>query len=69
MTVMEVLEIVIDALTFADMLEEHNWFDAGVLAGKGLVNAGFTLYYIIMEWTRPDGDYMRFDTESESGLI
>ena len=68
-TVMEVLEILIDALTFSDLYLEDNWFDAGVLAGKGLVNTGFTLYYIIMEYTREAGTYKRFDYESENGLF
>ena len=51
-TVMELLEILIDCLTFADLYAVKNWFDAGVIAGKGLVNTGFSLYYIIMEYTR-----------------
>ena len=68
-TILEVLEILVDCLTFADLYEEENWFDGGVIAGKGLVNTGFTLYYLIMEYTREPGTFKRFDYEDESGLI
>ena len=67
-TIMEVLEVLIDSLTFADLLTQENWFDGGVLAGKGLVNAGFTIYYLVMEYAYPATNYARFDFESESGL-
>lgn len=52
--VMECLEVLIDALTFTDVLFKNNFFDAGIMAGKGLVNAGFTIYYIIMQYWKPD---------------
>ena len=68
-TVMEVLEILIDCLTFNDLYVQSNWFDAGVIAGKGLVNTGFTLYYIIMEYTAEAGTFQRFDWESEGGIF
>ena len=68
-TILEVLEVLVDCLTFADLYEEKNWFDGGVIAGKGLVNAGFTLYYLIMEYTREPGTFKRFDYEDESGLF
>ena len=68
-TVMEVLEILIDCLTFSDLYLAKNWFDAGVLAGKGLVNTGFTLYYIIMKYTREEGTYEVFDWETDGGLF
>ena len=67
-TVLEVLEVLIDALTFKDEYLDGNYFDAGVIAGKGLVNGGFTLYYIIMEYTAPEG-YKKFDWEgANNGL-
>ena len=68
-TVLEVLEVLIDALTFADLYRDEDYFDAGVIAGKGLVNAGFTTYYLIMEYTREPGTFKRFDYEDESGLF
>lgn len=68
-TVMEVLEILIDCLTFADLYEAENWFDGGVIAGKGLVNAAFTLYYIIMEYTREPGTWQKFDWETAGGIF
>lgn len=52
--VMEVLEVLIDALTFTDELFKDNFFDAGIMSGKGLVNAGFTCYYIIMQYWKPE---------------
>ena len=52
--IMEILEILIDALTFTDVLVKENFFDSGVMAGKGLVNAGFTIYYLIMQYWKPD---------------
>lgn len=55
--IMEVLEILIDALSFKDTLAEDNYFDSGLLAGKGLVNAGFTVYYIVMQYWKPDEDH------------
>lgn len=48
-TVFEVLEILIDIVTFTNLWEEDNWFDSGTIAGKGLVNAGFTIYYLIRD--------------------
>ena len=68
-TILEVLEVLVDCLTFADLYEAENWFDGGVIAGKGLVNAGFTLQYLIMEYTREPGTFKRFDYEDDSGLF
>ena len=48
-TVMTLLEILIDAVTFKDLWSEGNHFDSGTIAGKGLVNTGFTLYYLILD--------------------
>ena len=47
--IMEFLEILVDVLTFYDLQEEDNYFDAGTFAGKGLINACFTLYYVILD--------------------
>ena len=55
--IMEVLEILTDMLTFTDMLKEDNYWQAGVNAGKGFVNGGFTVYYIVMQYWKPDEDY------------
>ena len=46
--IMEVLEILTDMLTFSDMLKEDDYWNAGVVGGKGFVNGGFTIYYIFM---------------------
>ena len=46
---MEVLQILIDVITFVDLFEADNSFDSGTIAGKGLTNAGFTLYYLFVE--------------------
>ena len=35
-TVMEVLEILVDALTFSDLFKDGDYFDSGAFAGKGL---------------------------------
>ena len=68
-TVLEVLEVLIDCLTFNDLYQDENWFDGGVIAGKGLVNAGFTLYYLIMEYTREPGTWKKFDYEEKGALF
>ena len=57
LTILEVLEILIDALTFTDQLDDNRYFDAGIMGGKGLVNSGFTTYYIVMKYWKPDEDY------------
>ena len=67
-TVMEVLEVLIDALTFAELNRDDDWFDSGVIAGKGLVNAGFTTYYLVIEYSDPAKEWKRFDWESGEGL-
>ena len=54
---MEVLEILIDALTFKDVFEKNNYMDAGIMSGKGVINAGFTIYYLIMQYWKPDEDH------------
>ena len=48
-TVLEVLQILIDTVTFVDLFRADNAFDSGTIAGKGLVNAGFTLYYLFID--------------------
>ena len=55
--IMEVLEILTDMLTFSDMLKENDYWNAGVIGGKGFVNGGFTIYYIVMQYWKPDSDY------------
>ena len=67
-TVMEVLEVLIDCLTFAELFKEDDWFDSGVIAGKGLVNAGFTTYYLVIEYSDPAKEWKRFDWEAGEGL-
>lgn len=67
-TVMEVLEVLIDALTFAELVGDHDWFDSGVIAGKGLINAGFTTYYLVIEYSDPAKEWRRFDWEANEGL-
>ena len=62
LTILEILEILIDALTFTDQIEGDRYFDAGIMAGKGLVNSGFTTYYIVMKYWKPNEDY-NFDYE------
>ena len=55
--IMEVLEILTDMLTFSDMLKENDYWNAGVIGGKGFVNGGFTIYYIVMQyWKLKDGE-------------
>ena len=56
LTIMEILEILIDALSFKDTLEDNSFFDAGVMVSKGSVNAGFTSYYIVMQYWKPELD-------------
>ena len=55
--IMEVLEILTDMLTFTDMLKDDSYWAAGVICGKGIVNGGFTIYYIIMQYWKPESDY------------
>ena len=55
--IMEVLEILTDMLTFTDMLKADNYWAAGVIGGKGFVNGGFTVYYIVMQYWKPEEDY------------
>ena len=55
--IMEVLEILTDALTFNDFIKDDDYWNGGVLAGKGMVNSGFTIYYIVMQYWKPDSDY------------
>ena len=47
--VLEILQILIDVITFVDLFNDENAFDSGTIAGKGLVNAGFTVYYLIYD--------------------
>ena len=49
-TVMSLLEILVDVVTFYDLQNEDHWFDAGTFAGKGLINAGFTTYYVTKDY-------------------
>ena len=62
--IMEVLEILIDALTFKDVFEKNDYFDAGIMSGKGVINAGFTSYYLVMQYWKPDEDHS-LDWEKE----
>ena len=55
--IMEVLEILTDMLTFTDMLKEDAYWAAGVIGGKGFINGGFTLYYIVMQYWKPESDF------------
>ena len=50
---MTLLEIMVDVFTWYDLQEEGNYFDAGTFAGKGLVNACFTLYYLVIDYFLP----------------
>ena len=54
--VLEILQIMIDVITFYDLFVGENPFDSGTFAGKGLVNAGFTLYYMIMRYAYPEDE-------------
>lgn len=67
-TVMEVLEVLIDCLTFAELSADDDWFDSGVIAGKGIINAGFTTYYLVVEYSDPAKEWKRFDWEAGEGL-
>ena len=53
-TCLEVLQIMIDIVTFIDLFNDDNAFDSGTFAGKGLVNAGFTTYYLIVNAMEED---------------
>ena len=44
--ILELLQILIDAMTFYDLFKDDDGFDAGTIAGKGLTNAIFTFYYM-----------------------
>lgn len=48
-TIMQLLEILVDVVTFYDLQSDDEWFDAGTFAGKGLVNACFTIYYVLLD--------------------
>ena len=64
--IMEVVEILIDTLSFTDTYEDGKYIDAGIMAGKGVVNAGFTTYYLIMQYWKPDEkDKWQLDWERE----
>ena len=63
---MEIVEILIDALSFNDTLDERKFIDAGIMAGKGVVNAGFTTYFLIMQYWKPHKkDEWQLDWEKE----
>ena len=55
-TVMSMLEILVDVVTFYDLQNEDEYFDAGTFAGKGLINAGFTTYYVVLDNFLPPKD-------------
>ena len=55
-TVMSMLEILVDIVTFYDLQKDDQWFDAGTFAGKGLINAGFTTYYVVRDNFLPPKD-------------
>ena len=64
--IMEVVEILIDTLSFTDTYEDGKYMDAGIMAGKGVVNAGFTTYYLIMQYWKPnEKDKWQLDWERE----
>ena len=44
--ILELLQILIDVMTFYDLYKDDDGFDAGTIAGKGLTNAIFTFYYM-----------------------
>ena len=48
-TTMKMLEILVDAANFYDLQTDGNPFDAGTFAGKGLINAGFNTYQVVMD--------------------
>ena len=47
--VMQLLEILVDVVTFVDLWNSDDEFDSGTIAGKGLVNAGFNLWYLVRD--------------------
>ena len=47
--VMQLLEILVDVVTFVDLWDSDDMFDSGTIAGKGLVNAGFNIWYLIKD--------------------
>ena len=64
--IMEVVEILIDTLSFTDTFEDKKYMDAGIMAGKGVVNACFTTYYLIMQYWKPnEKDKWQLDWERE----
>ena len=64
--IMEIVEILIDALSFTDTLEESKFIDAGIMAGKGVTNAGFTTYFLVMQYWKPnEKDKWQLDWEKE----
>ena len=68
-TVMSLLEILVDVVTFYDLQNEDDWFDAGTFAGKGLINAGFTIYYVSMEYFVPARPEEFEDDELVAGAV
>ena len=44
--ILELLQILIDVMTFYDLYKDDDGFDAGTIAGKGPTNAIFTFYYM-----------------------
>ena len=63
---MEIVEILIDVISFTDTLDDENYFAAGIMAGKGVTNAGFTTYYLVMQYWKPtEEDKWQLDWQKE----
>ena len=63
-TCLAVLQIMIDIVTFIDLFNDENAFDSGTFAGKGLVNAGFTTYFIIVDAMKEDEEVVFVEEEA-----
>ena len=64
--ILELLQILIDVMTFYDLFKADNGFDAGTIAGKGLTNAIFTFYYLgrdLAAKNKPEEDEADVDVE------
>ena len=64
--ILELLQILIDVMTFYDLFKADNGFDAGTIAGKGLTNAIFTFYYMgrdLAAKNKPEEDEADVDVE------
>ena len=52
--VMQLLEILVDVVTFVDLWNGDDDFDSGTIAGKGAINAGFNLWYLVRDNFLPE---------------